>query len=359
MNKVRVLQVIPALTADGILSVVMNWYRNINRDHIQFDFITFNDGPIRQEIEQLGGKIHLIKTFKQSPREHIKSVNTIFSGKKYDAIHVHNSFKNVVMLKLAQNANIPIRVCHSHTSGLEKKSLAPVFSILRYFTHKYSNIHLACGNEAGKFLFGNKPYTVLNNAIDVDRMLNGFIEPADIYKKYDIAKNKRIVALVARFSTVKNHQFLVTLAKEEYLSDDIHFLCVGDGPLKNDLINDITQANLEDKFTLLPANQDIPSILNICDGFIMPSLFEGVSVALLEAQAASLVCVASNTIPPEVDMNLNNLSFLSVEQPAEWVNALNQLAKQKLDDKLIHKRFDDRGYSINSVIKRLETIYKK
>lgn len=359
MKPIRVLQVIPGLTTDGISSVVMNWYRNIDRNKIQFDFITFNEGILRHEIESLGAKIYLIKTFKQNPREHINSVNHILhTAQKYDVIHVHNSFKNVVMLKLAKNVGIPIRVCHSHTSGLEKKSLAPVFSILRYFTRKYSNVHLACGKEAGTFLFGNKSFQILNNAIHVDNILKGFITSNEIYKKYAIPQNKRLIILVARFSIVKNHQFLVTLAQSKILAEDIHFLCVGDGPLKNELAESIIQKQLNNRFTLLPANQDIPNLLSISDGFIMPSLFEGVSVALLEAQAASLICLASDTIPSEVNMDLNNLTFLSLQQPQQWVEALNKTEKEVIIDERVNKHFDDRGYSVSSVIKHLETIYQ-
>jgi len=358
MKPVRVLQVIPALTADGILSVVMNWYRNIDKSTVHFDFITFNDGPMRQEIESLGGKIYLIKTFKQAPLEHLRAVNKIFNSEhSYDAIHVHNSFKNVVMLGLATKAGMAIRVCHSHTSGLEKKSLAPIFSILRFFTRKFSSVHLACGHDAGKFLFGSKTFTVLNNAIHVDRMITDFIPQDDVYIKYNIPKNKRLITLVARFSEVKNHQFLTTLARSNQLNNDIHFLCVGDGPLKGELINKIEQLKLSKSFTLLAANQDIPSILNISDGFIMPSLFEGVSISLLEAQAASLQCLVSDTIPTEVDMGLNKLNFLPLKQPEKWVEMLNKISKEVICDKRIKTHFDEKGYSIHSVINQLKSIY--
>ncbi len=360
MKIIKVLQVIPALTAGGISSVVMNWYRNIDRTKYQFDFITFNDGPLREEIESLGGKIYLIKTFKQSPRSHVNAVNNIFRVEKtYDAIHVHNSFKNVVMLKLAQRAGITIRVCHSHTSGLEKKSLAPVFSLLRYFTHKYSNVHLACGQEAGEFLFKNRPFQILNNAIDVSRMLSGFIPVDDVHEKYNIPKNKILITLVARFSDVKNHQFLVKIAQSTLLNTNIHFVCIGDGPLKISLQNNIDAHNVNSRFTLLGATQEIPSLLNISDGFIMPSLFEGVSVALLEAQASSLQCLISDTISPEVNMNLGNITFLSLKQTDHWINALNQLVKPILSEGEINTAFDAQGYSINSVISKLQLIYQR
>ena len=359
MTIINILQVIPALTAGGISSVVLNWYRNIDRTKYQFDFITFNDGPLREEIESLGGKIHLIKTFKQSPRSHVNAVNKILRCKKtYDAIHIHNSFKNVVMLKLAKNAGIHIRICHSHTSGLEKKSLVPIFSLLRYFTHKYSNKHVACGKEAGEFLFKKQSFQILNNAINVSRMRSGFIPVDDVHEKYNIPKNKILVTLVARFSDVKNHQFLVKIAQSTLLNKNIHFVCIGDGPLKKSLQHKINEHNVGSRFTLLEATQEIPSLLNISDGFIMPSLFEGVSVALLEAQAASLQCLVSDTVSPEVNMSLGNITFLSLKQTDHWINELNQLVKPTLNEGEINTAFDSQGYSINSVISKLQLIYQ-
>ena len=129
MSKIYILQVIPALTAGGISSVVMNWYRNIDRTKYHFDFIVFNDGSLREEIENLGGEIYVLPTLRQSPLNYYRKLQNILKGNRhYHAIHVHNSFKNGVMLCLAKQAKISVRVCHSHTSGVENKWLLPIFS---------------------------------------------------------------------------------------------------------------------------------------------------------------------------------------------------------------------------------------
>ena len=121
MKKIRILQVIPALTLGGISSVVMNWYRHLDNNKYQFDFVTFNDGPLRQEILALGGVIHLIPTIKQKPIKHLVALNKILSGAPhYDVIHVHNSFKNGVLLWLAKRKGVKVRVCHSHTERCRK-----------------------------------------------------------------------------------------------------------------------------------------------------------------------------------------------------------------------------------------------
>lgn len=151
MKKIRILQVIPALTLGGISSVVMNWLRSLDRNKYQFDFISFNDGPLRQEILALGGKIYIIPTIKQRPFAHLRAINKILSSTpRYDVVHVHNSFKNGVLLWLAKRKGIPVRVCHSHTSGVENKFLLPFIGLLKSLVIRASNVHLACGESAGK-----------------------------------------------------------------------------------------------------------------------------------------------------------------------------------------------------------------
>jgi len=196
---------------------------------------------------------------------------------------VHNSFKNGVLLLLARLLGVPIRVCHSHTSGLENKLLLPIFSILKLLAIKSSNVHVACGQEAGKFLFGKQPFLIINNAISVSTFLLNNVDLIAKKKQFSLPINKRLIVHVGRFSTVKNHQFIIELVKSQQLDEDIHFVFVGEGPLKLQLTNYIIENQLVNKISVLPATKEVPHLLKCATGFIMPSLFEGVSVALLEA----------------------------------------------------------------------------
>lgn len=362
MNKTYILQVIPALTAGGISSVVMNWYRNIDRTKFHFDFIVFNDGPLREEIEYLGGTIYLLPTLRQSPfNYYLKLQEILKSERHYDVIHVHNSFKNGVMLWLAKKAKINVRVCHSHTSGVENKWLLPSFYFLRKLVLSASNIWLACGKNAGDFLYQNRHYNVINNAITVERFLlnhEEIIQANQVVDKYHLPKNKKIIVHVGRFSQVKNHQFLLQLVLSGKLTEVCHFVCIGDGPLKNDFQRAIDKHGLASHFSLLAANNDIPALLAYADVFVMPSLFEGVSVAMLEAQAASLPCVVSNTIATEADMQLDRVTFLPLEEPDLWVDHLNETVKVALSPDQCVKAFDRAGYSTAAVIKQLVSLYQ-
>tara|TARA_R110002124_G_scaffold218136_1_gene384008 strand:- start:42745 stop:43842 length:1098 start_codon:yes stop_codon:yes gene_type:complete len=358
MKKIRILQVIPALTLGGISSVVMNWYRNLDRSKYQFDFISFNDGPLRQEILALGGKIDIIATIKQQPIEHIKAINRILSSTpRYDVVHVHNSFKNGLLLWLAKYKGVKVRVCHSHTSGVENKLLLPFIGLLKSIVIRASNVHLACGVSAGKFLYAKQPFTVLNNAISVPRYLAKPQDNSDLRQQFGLPLDKKIVLHVGRFSVVKNHQFLLQLAQQRNLDSSIHFVCVGEGPLKDDFARKIQAENQQARFTLLPATPNIAQLLQSADGFIMPSLFEGISVALLEAQASALPCLISNTIAKESDMGLKLISFHDLDDRSSWLEQLNHLSAVYLTDEEISTAFLEQGFSTEGVLRQLTALY--
>ena len=359
MKKIRVLQVIPALTLGGISSVVMNWYRHLDSDKYQFDFVSFNDGPLREEITAFGGEIFILPTIKQRPLQHLRAVNNILASQpRYDVVHVHNSFKNGVLLWLAKRKGITVRVCHSHTSGVENKFLLPFMGLFKAIVTRASNVHLACGEKAGEFLYEKQPFTVINNAISVQRYLTDKTNSNAIKQQFQLPVDKKLILHVGRFSIVKNHQFLMRLALDKSLDADVHFVCVGEGPLKNDFAEQIKRENLQSRFTLLSATPEIPALLQCADAFIMPSLFEGISVALLEAQAAALPCLISDTIAQESDMGLNLISFHSLESTSTWLNKLNQLPEVSLSSSDINAAFFEKGFSTESVLEQLTDFYQ-
>lgn len=359
-NKIRVLQVIPTLMLGGISSVVMNWYRHIDRNKYHFDFIVFNEGVLREEIESLGGEIFLLPTIKKNPVQYVSKIIELLKN-DYNAVHVHNSFKNGVLLFIAKVFGVPTRVCHSHTSGVENKWLLPVFSILKWVTKSSSNIHVACGKEAGEFLYGHGSFLVLNNAISVDPFLltNDGDDNNITKQKFGLPLNKRIIMHVGRFSIVKNHQFIIKLIEEMDVSAELHFVFIGEGPLKSKLSGYIESHNLSSQITLLPATKDIPSLLKCATGFIMPSLFEGVSVALLEAQAASLPCFVSDTIAFESDMGLNLVEFLPLDDAIKWTEHLNKCEKSLLEADQIKSSFFNRNFTTDAILLKLNEIYNE
>ena len=133
---------------------------------------------------------------------------------------------------------------------------------------------------------------------------------------------------------------------------------MGEGPLKDDFARKIQAANQQSRFTLLPATPNIPQLLQVADGFIMPSLFEGISVALLEAQASALPCLISNTIAKESDMGLKLVSFLDLGDTAPWLEQLHHLSVVDLTDDDISAAFLEKGFSTEGVLRQLTAFYQ-
>jgi glycosyltransferase EpsF len=206
-------------------------------------------------------------------------------------------------------------------------------------------------------LYGIKTFTLINNAISVQRYLADKQDTNKIKTQFSLPKNKQLVLHVGRFSIVKNHQFLLELAKDKTLNPGIHFVCVGEGPLKADFAEAIQQEAVQSRFTLLPATPDIPLLLKSADAFIMPSLFEGISVALLEAQAAALPCLISNTIAKASDMGLALVTFNPLEDLSPWLMQLNNLPLVDLTADKVTEAFLDKGFSTESVLAQLTNIY--
>ncbi|MDO6425533.1 glycosyltransferase [Thalassotalea sp. 1_MG-2023] len=354
-TKMRVLQVIPTLSVGGISSVVKNWQQAVFSTNIQFDYLAFNDGILKSTFEAAGCHVDVIPTFRQRPLHYIIVIYKLLKQRQYDAVHVHNSFKNVVLLILARFLDVPVRVCHSHTSGLENKRLQLIFLGLRWLTKRMSTHYVACGKAAGEFLFGEDQFTLLNNAIIVEQ----FSQQTDLTTTdFILPENKKLFLHVGRFSQVKNHAFILEIAQQQQLNSSICFLLVGDGPLKAMVEDKVKVLGLKENVKVFSSSNQIPQLLQQVDGFILPSLFEGVSVALLEAQAASLPCLVSDSVSKECDVGLGLVSFLSLNHMNDWVEALNHVSSPKLNVEHISEAFDESGFSNSQNINKLMRIYR-
>lgn len=351
----KVLHIIPTLNYGGISSVICNWHDTCHDVLYHFDYISFNDGPLKEKFLNDGSKVNIIPTLRKNPLLYFYNTIQIILKGKYEVIHVHNSFKNCFFLLIAKLLKVKKRVSHSHTSGLEDKSLNLYLPLLKWMTITFSNIHIACGKEAGFFLYGNNKFLIINNSIDIERIFNVNSSEKDIKKKYNIPFEKNIIGHIGRFSNVKNHSFIIDLASKA--NEKYHFVLIGNGPDKENVINNIKNKKLSNKFTLIDPTTDIPRLLSVFDTFILPSKFEGVSLALLEAQAAALNCLVSDRIPPENDVGLNLISFLPLENIDKWLDRLDNLNPSTIPKNQIIHKFNSANLTNKSLYNQLKQIY--
>lgn len=366
---IRVLHVFGIMNIGGAETMIMNVYRHIDREKIQFDFLCMSEsiGDYEKEIKELGGRIY--KILPPNKVGYIKHINDIIGVCKkygpYRAIHIPTMFHSGIVCLAAYLVKIPIRIVHSHSASKDEKSLIRLFYqfICRKLINVLSNKKIACGEAARDFLFGKskkqrKQVIVLKNGIDIEKFSNINInETLQLEKQLGINKNDLIIGHVGRFSKVKNHEFFIKLAKE-WKDMNYKILLVGDGELMEEIKDAIRKNNLEDKFILTGKRNDINVIMSLMDVLVMPSLFEGFPLVLVEALASGMNCVVSNNISKEVDIDKGSIEFIGLEENVQkWINAIIEKANQKVDINHRKRCLEDNGFSIHKTTEILTKIY--
>ena len=267
----------------GVESVVMNYYRNIDRDKIQFHFLCDEDSTDipYDEIERLGGKVIVIPPY-QKLFKYQKELYKIFKENKYKIVHSHINALSVFPLRIAKKAKIPVRIAHSHSTSNKKEWKKNILKmILRPLSKLYANNYFACTEYAGKWLFGKKvverkELNVINNAIDLKKFeFNENIRKA-LREKLGIKDDTLIIGHVGRFMKQKNHEFLIEVFNEVYKKNQNTLLIlIGQGPLLSEIKQKAINLNIEDKIRFIGQVTDVEKYYNIMDIFLFPSIYEG------------------------------------------------------------------------------------
>ena len=285
-DKVIVAQIMGKWLGGGVESVVMNYYRNIDRTKIQFDFICDSDStniPYK-EIEQLGGNVILVPPY-QNLVKYNKELKKIFLKNDYKIVHSHISTLSIFPLRIAKKLGVPIRIAHSHSTTNKKEWKKNIIKqLLRPFSKVYANYYMCCSELAGRWLFGNKCYDsgkvyLLNNAIDLEKFAYNEEIRNKKRKELGIDKDTIVIGHIGRFVKQKNHEFLIDIFKEFCKQkEDTRLILIGQGPLKEDIADKIKKIGLTDKVLFLGQREDVNELYQVMDVFILPSLYEGLPV---------------------------------------------------------------------------------
>lgn len=365
--KKKILQYVGSMNRAGAETLLMNIYRNINREKYEFHFITHTKEKCDydNEILVLGGKIIYLE------RPHIKKINKYNNDFKkiveengpYDAIHTHVQLMNGLVLKNAYECNIKNRISHAHLNGDYNKSsffrdMYRKYS--KYLIKKYATKNIACSNESGKYLYKERDFLLLNNAIDLEKFNDNGIYKRYLNKEFGLENNIKIITHIGRFVEAKNHEFIIDVFSNLFKEDKNYrlFLC-GDGPLKEEIENKVFNLKLEDYIYFLGIRSDINKILLGSDLYFMPSILEGLPVALVEAQAAGCECLISNNIPRDGDLEIGIVDFLDLNKDLNvWVNEIKRkLQNEKVDFYTRKNKIIKSGFDLSKNIKFLEEIY--
>jgi glycosyltransferase involved in cell wall biosynthesis len=327
---IRVAQVLNRMDSGGIESVVMNYYRHMDRSQVQFDFYLAEDSsfPQRQELEQLGAGIYLSPSYSK-PFTYHSALYKAFREKKYRIVHAHLSTMSVFPLFAAWRAGVPVRICHNHTTaywGEGSKTLLKY--LLRPFNKVFATDYFACGETAGRWMYGDWCFdsgrvTVMPNAIDTEKFAFDPEARVALRDELGIAQDAFVVGHVGRFMYQKNHGFLIDIFTElQKEKPETRLLLVGEGELMGAIESKVKELGLEKKVIFTGARRDVSKLYSAMDVLCLPSFYEGMPVVAWEAQVNGLPCVFSDKVSKEAKQG-DHCCFLDLAQGlGEWVSAI-------------------------------------
>lgn len=360
---IRIAQIMGKMIGGGVESVVMNYYRNIDRTKIQFDFICDRDSTNipKKEIESLGGQVILIPPY-QKIFNYQKELVRILKENNYKIVHSHINTLSIFPLRAAKKAGIPIRIAHSHSTSNSKEWKKNLLKIaLKNFSTFYPTHYFCCSELAGRWLFKNKIYDkgnvyLLNNAIDLDKFKFNKKIRKEVREELNIKDDVLVIGHIGRFVQQKNHSFLIDIFNEIYkLNKNSILLLAGQGPLEKEIKSKIESLGLEKKVKFLGQITDSDRLYQAFDVFLLPSLYEGLPVVGVEAQASGLLCFLSDAMTKETKI-LNTTVFISLNKSAsKWadiilknyknfkrINTTNEITKNNFNIKKEAKKLEQK-----------------
>lgn len=369
---IRILQVMGGMNRRGAESFIMNIYRKIDRTHVQFDFLVYTNEKqdFEDEITTLGGRvIHMpcssgIGALRSIPQ--IKRIIRTYGP--YKAIHAHTLYNICYSMLAARSVPEMLRISHSHstknrlTAGFFQRAYEWMSrSIIRHYTQ----VMVACGENAGEFLFGSKfrkEGIILKNGVDLDKHCSHNENAIAAIKGAYGLTDKLVIGSVAHFYEIKNHVFMVEIAKAlKSNGTKFKMLFIGRGGLIEKIRKNVIDCDLQNEVIFLGTRTDINDLMYCFDVFLMPSHFEGNPVTLVEAQAAGLPCVITNSITDEMDMGLGLIHKCSLSSSAsQWTDTIVEAAKHRcMDENEIRKRIAACGYDAQITADQMQQLYQK
>ena len=362
---IRVAHIIGKWLGGGVESVVMNYYRHIDRTKIQFDFLCDEDSTNipYEEIEQLGGRVILIPPY-QKVFKYQKELIRIFKKNNYKIVHSHINTLSVFPLRAAKKAGVKVRIAHSHSTTNKKEWKKNLLKqVLRPFSKVYATNYMCCSELAGRWLFGDKTYDsgkvyLLNNAIDLDKFKYNESLRKEKRKGLNIKDDTLVIGHIGRFVAQKNHTFLIDIFNELHKKNPSSLLLlVGQGPLKEEIENKVKELELDDSVRFLGQRNDTNELYQAFDVFLFPSLYEGLGMVLIEAQCGGLTCIASTEVPKIAKLT-ELVYFLSLNQNVnKWADEIIKCKNIKRISRV--KEIANGGYDINVESKKIVEEYLK
>lgn len=365
INKVKILHFEITDTIGGIETFLFNLYEYIDRSRYEFEFITQFDNPaFEKEIISMGGKIHKVHSLKQ-PLLYCRDIVEIMKN-GYDFIHLHkNSAINIFPYILAYSKYDGRIISHAHnTAPTCGGSLKFMHYINRYFLNKFSVYRFACSELAGEWLYGmSRGFDIVKNGIDTDKYSFSLDTRKKLRDVLSIPQNAVVIGHIGRFVEQKNHKRILDIFEEvSKRQSNSYLLLIGKGELMDLIISSTQKSPAKKRILFLGERSDIPDLLSTMDIFLMPSLYEGLPISAIEAQASGLKLFLSDTISKETQL-IDDVKWFSLfDDNNRIVNQLIADAEpnQSIFDRLKRNHLvKSSGFDIKSTVSHIDKIYLK
>lgn len=370
MKKVRVLHFTIANTGSGVTQFILNLWKNIDKSRFHFDFVTMSQKlDYADELEAQGCRIYYVTTYAETDKEQFeKEIESILDN-GYDVVHLHTSWwRGFALEEIAKKRGISKIIIHSHNTDVhikEDQSRKEARKLheeqKKLLSEDMATDFLACSQKAAEWLYGGQipeeRIQIIPNGINVEEyQYNPFIRKE--YREKMNLQNSFVIGHVGRFAYQKNHEFLVDVFADivkEYAN--VKLLLVGIGELESQIKDRAVRLGISENIIFAGKRNDVNKLMQAMDLFVLPSRFEGLGIVLIEAQAAGLKCLVSDTVPEEAKV-LDDFEFISLIKE-EWKQAVFKSMKAKKNRTDTSKLLIAAGYDIGDQVKRLEKIYQE
>lgn len=365
---IRILHITEMLSAAGIESFIMNMYRNVDRTKVQFDFLVLRDQKefYDEEVSNLRGHKYFVHSSKRNSLQRVldesKQIEKFLKNHHYDIVHIHYTTPlRAPYLLAAKKAGVKVRIYHSHSAYVLGKSTGKliIYKILQNKFKNWGTTFFACSEAAARWMYpesllSEHKVTVVPNGIDTTRFAFNKEERNKLRKEND-CEDKYVLINTGRYSDQKNQMFLIEMMRDLVKKDsNVVLWLLGKGDYQGEYEEAIKSYGLQNNVFLLGVKSNVQDYLSAADCYLMPSLYEGLPVAGIEAECSGLPCLFSTNITEEVRVT-TNAKFLSLDSKDKWIEEILKTRNSERKDE--SDSVKSAGYDVHTVAKNLEKFY--
>ena len=363
----RVLHSVSNMARAGIETMLMNYYRQIDRDRIQFDFLANKPvpGEYDEEIREMGGRVFVSPGLNplHFPKYRRFVADLLHSDPDIKIVHAHNEAMGYYALKSAKDAGIRVRIAHAHNTRIIRDYKYPLKMVCKRLLPGAATEYWSCGRDAGIYYYGEKRWNasgfILRNAIDVSRFAFCEEERGRLRRLHGL-ENCFVIGHVGRFNVQKNHSRLLDIFAETAKAvPDVRLALIGTGELEQSVKEKAQALGIQDKTLFLGQMSNVSEWYKAMDCFVLPSLFEGLPVVGIEAQAAGLPCFFSDRVTDEVLMSPGARRISLQAENAEWAREILAARQSETERTQGTEIVRQAGYDIQTEARKLQEIYLK